>query len=1139
MRPIEWVNKLLKRHGLKKPDGRPLYQYRVTELEFQELEELLKLSAMMGFVNISRMLMWDSVMVFYASEWWRRYYSGQWTWDGIFQSVNIDIEEISTSRRNEVVELGLHRWQRTIRRIDYRRQFLGTVATEGGLPLNRLKDAGGWLNGVLRPVISKHLSRGIDIHDLLDTYSDSIPKSYRSTEIIEILVDLVDCVSSLRRKHNFLDKSDPTTWLDQQEPNWREAFPLPVENDVAKALLSDLIKDAAKSKILDTSNADNLFNLERFLINVSTSPEVKATLRIPSFISQKSLSLINKEELPAKLDFELNNDFGKSWNLCRAFKTVKNDETFFKLIGKSIVMLGENALAELSLIVKSEGQVLGKIPIADSQRIERDEPWLFKEIADNWELQGSASQKTKDEKAIVYIPEVFEKITEDSTELKILKEAYDGSFYSLIGSVSCKESVDKASFVLSTKAEDSYLQYDLEGKEYEWSSNPKRVFVGVPQLIIRNTITGNVTKKISYKLRVKSFGIESEWKKLTGDEVGVYDLRLLDESGSILYKRRVGLFPEGFSLQLEADKKNARKGKAILNGLPELDLNIQHHEVNGHKRYENMQYIFSVEAPSIPPRSFPISFLPKFHRHEITLTIPFPSKGAALYNPDGKVVKKGSNLYLNNLYGYRLKVFNDPKINFNSAQLRFNLNDERLDLSELRDVYINKNINLKDTITEVALIDWFDIFQEMLGISSNIDSCVIVSLIINGQEVMAINIYRYDCNLIPDWQAGTLSINKGNLNYLSSEKSSAVNIETVLLNQPEQKSHDIVSLKSEGVDTGLWDFQLDKRPKGPWLIFPGLESPISFRPLIWNVNYDIEIDEKINFDNINSLQKAILINEYKLRESALKSVMHQMALDLQHQGWSYLRSLNDKCSHLPLVTFDIWRLAISNPSFLTILFIKSEFDDVVERFESELPIIWELVSIKEWERALNIYKNYLIDKMCLGDIETNKSIYEVIIQLVLNVINKIEGLGSSMHSICIILKFTILNIKEKEISIFQQPLNGLLQTMIESSFQNLRRRNSESKWPVMLQHKIKVKAELLPIQLKNILNSDNDFEKSITYLPSILASHLSDDEDYDWLGNEVTIFKLKQLKNFDEHWFSTNFRLLSGWLYFYTKNNEK
>jgi len=40
MRPVDWINLVLKRYGLKRPDSRQLFQYRITDQEFEDLTRL-------------------------------------------------------------------------------------------------------------------------------------------------------------------------------------------------------------------------------------------------------------------------------------------------------------------------------------------------------------------------------------------------------------------------------------------------------------------------------------------------------------------------------------------------------------------------------------------------------------------------------------------------------------------------------------------------------------------------------------------------------------------------------------------------------------------------------------------------------------------------------------------------------------------------------------------------------------------------------------------------------------------------------------------------------------------------------------------------------------------------------------------
>ncbi|MCP5160692.1 MAG: hypothetical protein H7A00_03350 [Hahellaceae bacterium] len=1140
MRPQEWIKGMLQRRGLDKPDGRPLYQYRLTDQEFEELQSLLKLSSHLGFQHVSILLLnWNAALVMYASEWWRRFYAGQWSWDGIFNSLGIDISDVSTARRNEVIQTGLNGWQRIIRKVGGRRHFLGTVATEGGLPLARLKDAGGWLNNVLRPVLRRHISRGVDIGTLLEAYSDAIPQSYQSQEILQILEDLIGCIADLRSRHNFSTQNDPVTWLDEQEPKWREVFPLPIESEIATSLLTDLIQEAAKTKAYDAQSDEALFQLDRFLVNETLHPAVKAKLEAPSFIPVAFFEQLGMKSSAAKFDFEICNDLGERWLWCRGFKTVRQDQSVFKLTGKPLLFEGARALAELSLRIKVDGEILGTLPVMSAQKLIPDEPWIFVNVAGRWELHGTATQKTKHEEAIVYIPKEMEIKLKDEASLLTLGSAYDGKFYLLSGTVTCGNHSDDSFYVLATKTQDSFIQYELEGNLYNGTSSPGKVFIGLPRLLERNMHTGYLNKKPINSVRVKLVGEDGAWKPLVGDLIGVYELRLFDDSGAMLCKRRVGLLPESFNIKLEADKRNARAGKVFLEGLPQVGIRSVNSDCKSHQSYSEQlkEYCFSLESEGVPPHSIFLEILPPNQRKEITLQVPFPCKGAILYDPKGKATSKRHHQNLNDLHGYRIKIFNDRVMTANSAQLRFSLNDSTLDPSELRNLYINKEIKLKKTITEISLIEWFDVLQEMLGVSASLDSSVHMTLVLHGSEMLAIKVYRYNFGLKPDWSEGTLALDDGVAANLSLEQLSNIKLDSVLLNQPEQRATEIVPIQSEGVDLGAWDIQLYKRKPGLWLVYPAVDSAFYFRPLLWVVWSEDESSGSFNAREIGSLQQAVLLENYIEREAALRIVLRSMAMDVNHNGWKYLEILNERCGHLPLATFDIWRVAVSEPSFLALLIVKEPFESVIDRFESELPVLWELVHIKDWEQALKAYRSDLIQTMCVGDELVDQAIHLVIKEMVLKVIQRIEGLGASMQCICTLLKHSVLNLKTKELQILQMPFDFFVKGDLEHSFQEMINRNSDADWPIMLQQRIGEKFNMLPNELKVVIKPHLGFQRAVSYLPAVLAARLFDDNDSAWLGSAVNIFKLDQLKEFDLQWFSSAFQTISGWMYFQGQDN--
>lgn len=176
MPPKDWLNHYLTHQNRQslRDSGQPLYRYAMNDQEYQTLQTALKNSALLDDVaNITKISGWNAAFVIYAAEWWRREYDGHsWTWAGIFQSFGADVQNLSTEQRNQLVKNGLQYWQREVRIINGSKRYLGTIATEGGLPLNQLTNAGtngGWLGMVLKQAIPKYLrlqASGVDASEI-------------------------------------------------------------------------------------------------------------------------------------------------------------------------------------------------------------------------------------------------------------------------------------------------------------------------------------------------------------------------------------------------------------------------------------------------------------------------------------------------------------------------------------------------------------------------------------------------------------------------------------------------------------------------------------------------------------------------------------------------------------------------------------------------------------------------------------------------------------------------------------------------------------------------------------------------------------------------------------------------------------
>jgi len=316
MLPKDWLKQFLASRHTNAPDGQPLYRYRLSESDFETLKSSLKTSALFGVANITEVSGWNAAFVIYAAEWWRREYDGSsWSWKKVFSSFGADAKALSTARRSLVVESGLRYWGRKVRIINGSSRYLGSIAIEGGLPLNQLNKSSGWLGRVFKQAIPKYTRlqhTGIHADTLIGECDYIIPPTYQNDQIHAILGDMVQTVVALKQKYQLHERDSPVSYLDQQIPSWRERFPLPIETEVGQKLLSDMIITVAKA-------ADEMSLPFRGIRCVRDGGSLQLQLEFAGFIPLEKLNL--PETIPQRLDVELISSAGAIRSLGVALKT--------------------------------------------------------------------------------------------------------------------------------------------------------------------------------------------------------------------------------------------------------------------------------------------------------------------------------------------------------------------------------------------------------------------------------------------------------------------------------------------------------------------------------------------------------------------------------------------------------------------------------------------------------------------------------------------------------------------------------------------------------------------------------------------------------------------------------------------------
>jgi hypothetical protein len=231
------------RYGLPASDGRPLYAYRLTDKGFADLtadligKELAYFESGYG----------SGLFALWAAEWFRREYSGGFfTWAGLVGPLALAPEQ---NRLRDITRKGLLQWQRPVLSLNGR-QFIGTLAREGGFPAAAMQESGrGWARDVLERIVGPLLAiSDPDAEQALELAKgaqDLTPGLFRDDSFLEVCADLALAIVRLRRK------AEPeaakaqlpiSAWLHLHRPGWTQELPLTTGDKVAEALVEYLLK---------------------------------------------------------------------------------------------------------------------------------------------------------------------------------------------------------------------------------------------------------------------------------------------------------------------------------------------------------------------------------------------------------------------------------------------------------------------------------------------------------------------------------------------------------------------------------------------------------------------------------------------------------------------------------------------------------------------------------------------------------------------------------------------------------------------------------------------------------------------------------------------------------------------------------
>ncbi len=970
--PKSWLDTFFQVRSIDKPNGQMLFRYRTSQAQYQQLKDLLtaRLTALSGSPWRFDSRAECALFVLYASEWWRREYTGGfWRWHDIFQSLTAAPYKVEIADRSTAVERGLYAWG--LRPSADGRKYLGAIVANGGLPLQMVARGDGVLSRLLLSATRKAQLLGwedLQLVGYFESHADDMVKHLRAPEIYHLLAEMVTTVMALRREYQLAGLSNPVAVLDQKEPRWRERFPVLVEDASVEPLLIGLVREVARqAKAAVTCPVV----VTRSLVALPNAPEsyaLQMEVQIPATISREALASamgLSPSEVP--LSFVLEMAGNAPTPLGQGRQLLGAQDSAVLLTGKPRRFLAKEACQEVLLTLRSMGsQVQTYASVPGGEALDETLPWCFALQSENLMLVGVGSCKVATQQAHVLVPDGFECSAREgaSVELVGLVEDLPQSrwLYQISGAVDILADEECYSIRTSaSNAEDNVLVW--KGSRFAGQSASLPVFKGIPRLY-RLDIEGQLRpvagKNIEWTQPVRKGAVVPHiqlhrgpvdaWLLLDGQRQRRFRMALIGAAAEIAYQS--GTDETEAAIEFHDWGIAALHTAAVLSPESVATPNCAKLTVRAQPPPPAYASVTAQWAPGWP---------------QLHLQLPFPVRGGRFTRSDGSVLPHGATIGLQRIHDVRVQVFDQNPNTPKRYKLQMQLlggEQDGIQQANYPAVEVEVPVLAKQHIGELRFFEIASTLNDLFCQSNHLDSRLQITLLAGSEPVRVLRLTRYDLELEREQQS--LAVTGAQFIHMSSEQAEALQLHALPLLELGASALPVEPLRSEGALAGRWDMAQLPVGRSPWLIYSGQNASLQVRSMFWLVTpMDFLGTLQSLGDTLCPLAQAMGSPLEGSRNAALAKVISAMAEDFTHPSWKLLTQQYQQLKHLPLSTLDYWRAIAGDPSacLATVLKLPGEIPELMPRMRDELGVVWELTSAHCLRKALRKFFAALKDEL--------------------------------------------------------------------------------------------------------------------------------------------------------------------------------
>jgi hypothetical protein len=1113
----QWISRFLSEKGLDAPDGRPLFAYKTTEAQYNELKQCLR--AVPGFAIGSAD--YCQVWLLFAAEWWKREYAGgAWRWSPLCLAAGQP--GMSHEQTSHHVLMGHSQWQLTTEIKGEGKRFIGHVAINGGLPMRLLESAQGSLSRLLRMVLEQTLRCSLHQDDVLDaikTQAALLPVSYRQDLIYQLLRDLVWGVLQLRAQYGLQHETDPLLKLQQQCPDWEMRFPLALDSAVATTLIKGLVASVAS---ISAQNSRVPFQIVRGLRFPSDDgmPVFEMAFEMQAQASTQELADavgIAPDKLPHQFRLLLL-VAGKEHLVGEALRRGGG----YQLVARKGLSL-QNLHVGAQLILSRNGQAIHTTHLPGGEPISFDEPLLFEYARPFASLIGQGSATLKGDRAIVLIPQNAFFYSEGDDAI-VLHEGMAGDQVLLIISQGKTQFTYRKQSYYVTVSPNAAPRVDAywQGQTLDAGSVPSLLFRGNPSLRVHQA-GGSFTYAPVNELHIRSNGIDTPFTQTKTP--GLCWLSW-SRGGQRLLRSRAVVLPANASISYTPSADPA-KGCIHLENWPDLHVTCASPDITLSRTYENKTNVLTVQSTVAAPATS-VQLLIQWPEGEQKLTLPFPGHGAVLLDARQVSIREGASLSVEELMGCRAILMSPTGADAWQVRLTAHSADQPNALM--------REIRYTGT-REIRLFELINPIQQMLSCHPGLDMSVRMQFVHAHRVRGTFHVGRYSTVARLHDHAQFVSLNDGRHDLLLDRADAEGLLMALPLALPNRDPEPLSLHLSEQVFTGSWRLNLPDNVASPWLIYASAERNYRCRPCV------APAQGNTLAKGFTPLQKALCEADHETRMVLLTNRLEQMATTPMHEDWVLLEVLLDKLQHLPLPSLDLYQALIRTPSALVMvtLLLDGFAANMVERMPLELPFEWLLISPARWLQAFEVLKNTLVTDPALlpiirKDIQ-RKSQYLPRWQPALRFIFD-QGIHRHLDG----------NIQGARLFLDDpQMLTELwLCQLLDGSdceMQDFFHRNyaDDQPWPKLPGNVMRdfLQTDNGKLLMKRMRLSADDIKMPATMLPFMVGFDACAGKSDFWQGDSSRLFALRAARQFDAAWFDSAYELSLAMAHTATLNLKK